>query len=180
MSSTFFLFNFRGRSYTISHTVRCSYNAVNFLTNLRARDGVSFVNSTSDWYSGPVRVNIYVISYNIGPRYSGTLLYIYTKHTYKACLSDTCFRWAVGDVNSCLRDVLMYIGTGVDSSYSSVDSPVHLIESLSILLDYPVWRVGPTEPAIDRAARYSASAERTVYTFIVKTRNYQGSIYEQT
>ena len=74
----------------------------------------------------------------------------------------------------------MYIGTGVDSSCSSVDSPVHLMESLSIPLDYPVWQVGPTEPAIDRAARYTARAERTVYTSIVKTMNYQGSIYEQT
>ena len=69
----------------ISYTVRCCYNAVNFLTNIRkshpiARKvrtvyGVCFVDPASDWYSASVPVIIYAISYNIGPPYNGTWLY---------------------------------------------------------------------------------------------------------
>ena len=36
---------------------------------------MSFVDPVSDWYSASVPVFIYVISYNIGPRYNGTQLY---------------------------------------------------------------------------------------------------------
>ena len=64
-------------------TVQCHYNMVSFLKNIhkrhprvRARYGVSFVNPTSDWYSALVPVNIYIISYNMGPHYNGTWLYV--------------------------------------------------------------------------------------------------------
>ena len=67
-------------------TVRCCYNAVNFLTNIhkstrsspvRARYGVFFffANPASDWYSALVPVIIYIISYDFGPLYNGTRLY---------------------------------------------------------------------------------------------------------
>ena len=65
--------------------MQCRYNVVNFLTNIhkrhpiprpvRARYGVSFVDPASDCYCVPVSVVIYVLSYNIGPRYNGTALY---------------------------------------------------------------------------------------------------------
>ena len=42
---------------------------------VRARYGVSVMNPASDWYSASVYAIIYVISYNIWPRYNGTLLY---------------------------------------------------------------------------------------------------------
>ena len=44
---------------------------------LRARYGVSSVDPSFDWYSASVPVNIYVISYNIGPCYNGTRLYFW-------------------------------------------------------------------------------------------------------
>ena len=62
--------------------VQCRYNAVNVLTNIHKRHprarpyGVSFVNPAPDWYSASVLVIIYVISYNIGPRYNSTRLYL--------------------------------------------------------------------------------------------------------
>ena len=42
---------------------------------VRARYGVSFVDTTSEWYSVSVLARICVISYNIEPRYNGTELY---------------------------------------------------------------------------------------------------------
>ena len=39
------------------------------------RYGVSFVDPASDWYSAPIPVINYVISYNIRPGYEGTWLY---------------------------------------------------------------------------------------------------------
>ena len=42
---------------------------------VRARYGVSFVDPASDWYSTSIPLIIYVMSYNIGPRYNGTRLY---------------------------------------------------------------------------------------------------------
>ena len=55
----------------------------------------------------------------------------------------------------------MYIGTVVDSSCSPVDSPVRLMESLSIPLDYPDREVTPKGPAIDRAVMHPPRAEKT-------------------
>ena len=43
---------------------------------VKARYGVSFVDPASDWYSASVPVIIYVLSYNIGPRYNGIHLYL--------------------------------------------------------------------------------------------------------
>ena len=43
---------------------------------VRARCGVSFVDPASDRYFATVPVVIYAISYNIGPRYNGTRLYM--------------------------------------------------------------------------------------------------------
>ena len=67
-------------------TVRCRYNAANFPAHIHKRHpiahppvwtsyGVSFVDPISDRCSATVPVIIYVISYNIGPRYNGTRLY---------------------------------------------------------------------------------------------------------
>ena len=62
-------------------TVRCRDNAVNFLTNFNERHpiarplGLLSVDPASAWFSDPVSLIIYVISYNIGPRYNGTRLY---------------------------------------------------------------------------------------------------------
>ena len=70
----------------IIHTVRCRYNAVNFITYIhkktphgspvRARYGVSFVDSASDWYYVSVPAIINAKSYHIGPRHNGTRLYM--------------------------------------------------------------------------------------------------------
>ena len=43
---------------------------------VRARYEVHFVDSASDLYSASVTLIVYVISYNIGPRYNGTWLYM--------------------------------------------------------------------------------------------------------
>ena len=59
-------------------TVRCRYNAINFLTNIHKRHPIArpfFVDPVSDWYSASVPMIIDVISHNIGPRYNGTPLY---------------------------------------------------------------------------------------------------------
>ena len=68
------------------NTVRCRYNAVNFLQNhhkrhsiarpLEARYGVSFVGSHTHLNSGTVPAVIGTISCYTGPRYNGTRLYI--------------------------------------------------------------------------------------------------------
>ena len=44
-------------------------------STVRSGYGVSFVDPASDWYSASVPVIIYVIHYNIGPRYNGTRLW---------------------------------------------------------------------------------------------------------
>ena len=49
---------------TLSSTIRVNYR-------------VSFVDPASDWYSATVAVIILVISYNNGPRYNGTRLYMH-------------------------------------------------------------------------------------------------------
>ena len=63
-------------------TVQCRHNAVDFLVNIHKSplgQGIGvFVNPASDWYSVPVPVIIYVISYNFGPHYNSTRLYIET------------------------------------------------------------------------------------------------------
>ena len=58
-----------------------------FLTNIkkntpysspvRANYGLSFVDPASNWYSAPVPVITYGISYNIGPRYNGIRMNIF-------------------------------------------------------------------------------------------------------
>ena len=73
------------------------YKAINFLIHIhkktphsspvRVRYGVSFVDPGSDWYSASVPVIIYVISYNIGPRYNGTRLYL------RKCLFYEMISW---------------------------------------------------------------------------------------
>ena len=62
--------------------VWCRYNAVYFLkivkknnTHSSPRYGMSFVDPASVWYSSWVPAIIYVISYYIGPHYTGTPLY---------------------------------------------------------------------------------------------------------
>ena len=76
----------------------CRYNTVNFFTNIHKRHPiarllgkvwVSFVDPASDWYSASVPVNIYEISYNIGPRYNGTRLYLSLPCNYN-CLCIFC------------------------------------------------------------------------------------------
>ena len=72
-------------AHAIRHTVRRRYKVVNFLTNIhkntphsspvKARYGVYFVDSTSDWYSASIPAMIYVVAYFIGPRYNSTRLY---------------------------------------------------------------------------------------------------------
>ena len=62
------------------NTVRCHYDAVYLPTDIHkgqpiARPLVYFVDPASDWYSVSVPIVIYVISYDIGPRYYGTWLY---------------------------------------------------------------------------------------------------------
>ena len=76
---------FLSQAACIPNTVRCHYNAVNFLTNIHERQsiarplgramGVSFVDPACDWYSSPVPVIIHAISYNIGLHYNGSGLY---------------------------------------------------------------------------------------------------------
>ena len=66
----------------LDSTVPCRYNVVNFLTNIhkkaphsspaRARYGVTFVCSPSDWYSASVPAISCAISYHIGPHYNST------------------------------------------------------------------------------------------------------------
>ena len=68
--------------------MRYRYNAVNFLTDIhknthsspvRVRYGVKKIYSASGKYSAAVPVDSYVMNkktYNIGPRYKGTGLYI--------------------------------------------------------------------------------------------------------
>ena len=48
-------------------------------TPVRARYGVSHVDPASEWYFASVLAIIYVISYNIWPRYNGTRLYMHNK-----------------------------------------------------------------------------------------------------
>ena len=43
---------------------------------IRAKYGVSFVDSASDWYSASVPLIIHVMSYNTGPCFNGFWLYI--------------------------------------------------------------------------------------------------------
>ena len=66
------------------YTVRCRYNAVNFLKKysqrtthsspVKARYGMSFVDPASDWYSSRVPAIIYAVSYYIGPHNNDTRL----------------------------------------------------------------------------------------------------------
>ena len=51
---------------------------VNFLTNIRdrARNGVSFVDPASNWYSASVPLITYEMSYTTGQRYNGTRLFM--------------------------------------------------------------------------------------------------------
>ena len=68
------------------HTLRCRYNAVKFCQILprntahsspvMARYVVSFVDPASDWYSASLLVIKYLMSYDIGPRYNATRLYL--------------------------------------------------------------------------------------------------------
>ena len=72
-----------------SITVWYHYNVVNFLTNIqkktphtlpaRARYGVYFVDSASEWYSVSVPAIIYAISYYVGPHYNCIRLYFAKK-----------------------------------------------------------------------------------------------------
>ena len=64
----------------LQSTVRCRYNAVIFIKNIRKRHpmsyGVSFRDSASAWYSASVSAMIYAISsYIRRSRYNGTRLY---------------------------------------------------------------------------------------------------------
>ena len=67
---------------------------------VRVRYGVPFVNPVSDWYSASVSVIIYVISFNIGPCYNGTWLYIQEPHLviiiHADALAPTGARASVG------------------------------------------------------------------------------------
>ena len=66
------------KTFPLTHTMGCRYNAVNFLTNCHKRHRMvhsSFVDSASYWYSPSVPAIIYAISNYIGPRYNGTRLY---------------------------------------------------------------------------------------------------------
>ena len=76
---------------TMWHTVRCRYNAVNFLTNIHKRHPISrplrrgmgcllCIQHLSDIL---LPVVIYVISKNVGPRYNGTRLYILRSMNHK-------------------------------------------------------------------------------------------------
>ena len=60
-------------------TMRCRYNAVNFIkkkySSNRASYGVSFVGLAFDWYYASVFALMYAISCYNGPRYNGTRLY---------------------------------------------------------------------------------------------------------
>ena len=64
-------------------TVRCCYNAVNFLANphnihpFRARYGVSFVSTHSDIWNAWVNAVLYELSCYTGLRYNGTRLYMH-------------------------------------------------------------------------------------------------------
>ena len=63
-------------------TVRCRYNAVNFLKNIHkysplGRGSGCLLNPASGWSSAWVPAIIYVIFYYIGPCYSDTRLYSY-------------------------------------------------------------------------------------------------------
>ena len=74
-------------------TVRCCYNVDNFVTNIHNRHpiiahpsgrdmGCLFVDPASDWYSASISIIAYAISYDIGLRYNGTLLYYYYYHYF--------------------------------------------------------------------------------------------------
>ena len=64
----------------VIHTVRCCYDAVNFLQNTHKRYpksgyGVSLVRTPSDLWNVWATAVLYEISCYIGPRYNGTRLY---------------------------------------------------------------------------------------------------------
>ena len=72
------LSTFLGKLFPFLITVRCRYNAVNFLQNIHERatnwKGEAFVGSDSDWYSAPLPAMIWAIPCYIGPRYNGNRL----------------------------------------------------------------------------------------------------------
>ena len=53
---------------------------------------MSFVDPAFDWYSAPVPAIIYVISYNIVPRYNGTPLYFLPNKDFYGLGQDVFFK----------------------------------------------------------------------------------------
>ena len=72
------------KHHQTSNTVRCRYNAVNFLKNINKRHPIArplgwamgcLVDPASDWYSASVSTIINAVPYYIALRYNGTRLY---------------------------------------------------------------------------------------------------------
>ena len=109
-------------------TVRCRFNAVNFIKKylqktlhsspVRARYGVS-IDPTSNWHTASVSVIIYVISYYFGPRYNGTRLYLIHEHhhPYTERLSNKVFRLSAS--RSLVRDILFISCSSARSLHAS-------------------------------------------------------------
>ena len=73
-------------TYLIAYTVRCRYNAVNFIQNAHKRHTIArplgrgmvcLLLINTDLYSASIIAVMCAISCYIGPRYNGTWLYIY-------------------------------------------------------------------------------------------------------
>ena len=97
--------------YIYIYTVRCRYNAVNFLLNAHKRHSIarpwrSVVILKSNSHSATVIAVPYVISWRIGPPYNGTRLYNIYIYIYIDDLAQDCSNpgaWAMEFLQSCTK-----------------------------------------------------------------------------
>ena len=75
-----------------------------------------FMDPLSDWYSASVSVIIYVISYNIGPRYNGTRLY-YERGPYFVV-------FCLGSLRKDFTNIRVHLKIYINEAYQS---PVHIM-----------------------------------------------------
>ena len=109
------------RLFTPLQTQRCRYNAVNFLQNMYKRHPIArplgrgigvwgiLLDPAYDWYSARVPTIIYAISYHIGPRYSGTQLYMFFIVLF---ITVTHCAWLHGNIVLCQHRLITW--TNVD------------------------------------------------------------------
>ena len=83
---------------------------------VRARHGVSFVDSACDGHAAAVRAIIYVISYNIEPRYNGTRLYM-SKVQYVPCPTHVPYETCVNNVIAFDGGLIRWIDVSLEQLY---------------------------------------------------------------